>query len=398
MAVCYNGPVVLRKAIFATLGVVMVAAAAWGARYWWQLEQVGTATLLVEQGEATVVRGGATRHLSAPSTSEVPSGSEIRTETGSRTDLALSPEVSVILESEGVVLLRHLPGGAKGDSDISVLVQRGQTWHEVRGSLDPESRYEVLTPAAAVTFVPGRYSVNVSDEGATVVEVSQGMARVTAQDSEVEVWQGEYTSIDPGRAPSIPRSMVARFAYVSERRGNLDVWLLDEEGRNIRLTNHPAADLAPVWSPDGTRIAFESLRDGNSEIYVMDADGSNQVNLTRHEADDHAPSWSPDGGLIAFESVRDGARELYVMNADGTEGARLTNGPGLSVAPHWDIGGSDIIFSRIEDDSNGDGVVDLRDMSAFFSMPPTGGTAGTFWYTRFVFDEHVFPWSRRGVG
>ena len=86
------------------------------------------------------------------------------------------------------------------------------------------------------------------------------------------------------------------------------------------------------------------------------------------------------------------------MNADGTEGARLTNGPGLSVAPHWDIGGSDIIFSRIEDDSNGDGVVDLRDMSAFFSMPPTGGTAGTFWYTRFVFDEHVFPWSRRGVG
>jgi tricorn protease-like protein len=389
---------VLRKAIFATLGVVMVAAAAWGARYWWQLEQVGTANLLVEQGEATVVRGGATSHLSAPSTSEVASGSEIRTETGSRTDLALSPAVSVILESENVVLLRHLPGGTKGDSDVSVLVQRGQTLHEVRGSLDSESRYEVLTPAAAVTLVPGRYSVNVSENGATVVEVSQGLAKVTAQDSEVEVWQGEFTSINPGRAPSIPRSMVARFVYVSERTGNLDVWLLDEDGRSIRLTNHPAADLAPVWSPDGTRIAFESLRDGNSEIYVMDADGSSQVNLTRHEAGDHAPSWSPDGGLIAFESVRDGALELYVMNADGTEAARLTNGPGLSVAPHWDIGGSEIIFSRIEDDSNGGGVVDLLDMSAFFSVPATGGTAGTFWYTRFVFDEHVFPWSRRGVG
>lgn len=388
----------LRKAIFATLGVVMAAAAAWGARYWWQLEQVGTATLLVERGEATVVRDGATRHLSAPSTSEVPSGSEIRTETGSRTDLALSSTVSVTLESEGVVLLRHLPGEAKGDSNVSVLVQRGQTWHQVRGSLDPERRYEVLTPAAAVALVPGRYSVNVSGDGATVVEVSQGLARVTAQDSEVEVWQGEFTSIDPGRAPTIPRSTAARFVYTSERTGNLDIWLLDEEARDIQLTNHPAADLAPVWSPDGTRIAFESLRDGNSEIYVMDADGSNQVNLTRHEADDHAPSWSPDGSFIAFESVRDGALELYVMNADGTEAARLTNGLGLSVAPHWDIGGSEIIFSRIEDDSNGDGVVDLRDLSAFFSVPATSGTAGTFWCTRFVFDEHVFPWSRRGVG
>jgi tricorn protease-like protein len=376
----------------------MVAVAGWGARYWWQLEQVGTASILVEEGEVTVVRGGGTHHLAAPSTSEVPSGSEIRTETGSRAGLTLSPAVSVILDSEGVLLLRHLPREAKGDSGVSVLVERGQTLHQVEGSLDPEGRYEVLTPAAAVTLVAGRYFVNVSDNGATVVEVSQGLARVTAQDSEVEVRQGEFTSIDPGRAPSIPLSMAARFVYVSERTGNLDIWLLDEEGRDFRLTNDPAADLAPVWSPDGSRIAFESLRDGNSEIYVMDADGSNQTNLSRREADDHAPSWSPDGSLIAFDSPRDGLCEIYVMKADGTEEVRLTNGPGLSVNPHWEVGGSEIIFSRIENDSNGDGVVDLRDMSAFFSMQPTGGTAGTFWHTRFVFDEHVFPWSRRGVG
>ena len=129
----------------------------------------------------------------------------------------------------------------------------------------------------------------------------------------------------------------------------------------------------------------------------MDADGSDQINLTRHEADDHAPSWSPDGTLIVFESLRDGPRQVYVMKADGTEGARLTNGPGLSVAPHWDIGGSDIVFSRIENDSNSDGVLDLRDMSALFYVPPTGGME-MIWYTRFVFDERVFPWARRPVG
>jgi dipeptidyl aminopeptidase/acylaminoacyl peptidase len=389
---------VLRKAIFATLGVAMVAAATWGVLHWRQLAQGGCETLLLVNGEATVLRGGATRHLSGNSASVVCGGDEIRTETRSSTVLVLTPTVSVTLGSEGVILLRHLPGEGLGDSNTSVLVQRGETSLHIRESSQPASRYEVLTAAAAVALVPGRYSVNVSKDGATVVEVSQGMAKVTAQDSEVEVWQGEFTSVDPGRAPSIPRSVVARFVYVSERAGNLDIWMLDEEGRDVQLTNDPAADLAPVWSPNGTGIAFESLRDGNSEIYVMDADGSNQINLTRQEADDHAPSWSPDGKLIAFESLRDGARELYVMNSDGSEGARLTNGPGLSVAPHWDIDGSEIIFSRIEDDSNDDGVVDLRDMAAFFSVPPTGGTAGTFWYTRFVFDEHVFPWSRRAVG
>jgi hypothetical protein len=396
--VCYNGRAVLRKVICAVGGVLVVAAAAWSVWHWRQLERAGTATLVLEQGEATVVRGGTTSHVSAPSTSEVVSGSEIRTQTGSRAHVALSPAMTLALESEGVVLLSQLPTDSNGDSDVSVTVQRGRTWHEVGRSLDPESYYEVLTPSAAVTLAPGWYSVSVSESGATMVEVAQGSAQVTAQDSAVEVWQGEYTSIDVGRAPANPRSTVARFVYVSERTGNLDIWLLDEEGRDFQLTYDPAEDLAPVWSPEGTRIAFESRRDGNSEIYVMEADGSNQVNLTRHEADDHAPAWSPDGSLIAFESLRDGAREVYVMSADGTDVARLTGGTGLSVAPHWEVGASEIIFSRIENDSNGDGAVDLRDMSAFFSVPATGGTAGTFWYTRFVYDEHIFPWSRCEVG
>ena len=83
----------------------------------------------------------------------------------------------------------------------------------------------------------------------------------------------------------------------------------------------------PVWSPDGRRIAFENLRDGNGEIYVMNADGSGQRRLTRNPAHDFAPAWSPDGRRIAF--VRDRGRgdakaEVYVMNADGSGQWRLT--------------------------------------------------------------------------
>ena len=65
------------------------------------------------------------------------------------------------------------------------------------------------------------------------------------------------------------------------------------------------------------QIAFHSLRDGNVEIYVMDADGQNQRRLTNNPHDDRSPSWSPDGKRIAFVSKRDGNVEIYVMDADG---------------------------------------------------------------------------------
>ncbi|GAG57122.1 unnamed protein product, partial [marine sediment metagenome] len=72
------------------------------------------------------------------------------------------------------------------------------------------------------------------------------------------------------------------------------------------------------------KIAFESSRDDNDEIYVMDADGSNQVNLTNNPEGDSDPTLSPDGKKIAFKSNRDGKDEIYVMNADGSDQKRLT--------------------------------------------------------------------------
>ena len=88
-----------------------------------------------------------------------------------------------------------------------------------------------------------------------------------------------------------------------------------------------------------TRIAFTSDRDGNSDIYVMNADGSDVTRLTENPGHDWRPDWSPDGQLIAFTSERDGDLDIYVMNADGSGVTQLTNNPGYDLDPAWSPGG-----------------------------------------------------------
>jgi TolB protein len=82
-------------------------------------------------------------------------------------------------------------------------------------------------------------------------------------------------------------------------------------------------DSSPVWSPDGKQIAFNSDRDGDDEVFVMDADGTNVRQLTANDDWDSDPAWSPDGKQIAFESDRYGDSEIFVMDADGTNVRQL---------------------------------------------------------------------------
>ena len=91
-----------------------------------------------------------------------------------------------------------------------------------------------------------------------------------------------------------PVAQHARIAFSSERDGNLEIYVMNADGTGqTRLTNNPAEDEEPAWSPDGTRIAFHSHHNGNREIYVMNADGSGQTRLTNNPADESEPAWSP---------------------------------------------------------------------------------------------------------
>ena len=112
----------------------------------------------------------------------------------------------------------------------------------------------------------------------------------------------------------------------------------------IRSTPTPLDVQTPAWSPDGRKLAFVSRRDGNSEIYVINADGSGQENLTQHPARDSHPSWSRDGRKLAFVSRRDGNSEIYVMNADGSGLRNVTRTPSNDLGPAWSPDGRAIAF------------------------------------------------------
>ena len=110
--------------------------------------------------------------------------------------------------------------------------------------------------------------------------------------------------------------------------------------RQVTATGQSSGITAPAMLTDASptttpapcgKIAFISNRDGNDEIYVMNADGSNQTRLTNNPAMIR-PSFSPDGSKIAFVSNRDGNYEIYVMNADGSNQTRLTNNPATDVS------------------------------------------------------------------
>jgi PKD repeat protein len=160
---------------------------------------------------------------------------------------------------------------------------------------------------------------------------------------------------------AIPRPGIV---FESNRTGNYEVFVMNADIFNpINLTNHARSDRYPVWSPDGTRIAFSSNRDdANHEIYVMNADGSNVVRLTYTVGmADFAPDWSPDGTRIAYTHGTD----IYVMNADGSNPINLTAAGGGS-HPAWSPDGTRIAFWAMRSDNidiyvmNADGTGQTR--------------------------------------
>src|SRR5215217_719412 len=142
-----------------------------------------------------------------------------------------------------------------------------------------------------------------------------------------------------------------KVGYESLRGGNFEIIVLTvASGIETNLTNDPASDREPAFSPDGTKIAFtRNLGGGNFEVYVMDTDPNTDdaTNLTNSPEADQEPSWSPDGSKIVFASNRNaGNFDIYTMNAlDGSSQKRLTKKAAFDLQPAWSPDGKKIAFT-----------------------------------------------------
>lgn len=149
---------------------------------------------------------------------------------------------------------------------------------------------------------------------------------------------------------------VGLLAFTSRQDGNSEIYIMHADGSGmVNLTNNPANDSFPFWSPDGSRIAFMSDRDGSTQIYLMDADGSNLIRLTEGEGDygldanGYSP-WSPDGIKLIISHMRPGERtvQLYVLSITDKNLTLLTEQPGEYMLTSWSTDGRHIAFVSSE--------------------------------------------------
>jgi Tol biopolymer transport system component len=157
--------------------------------------------------------------------------------------------------------------------------------------------------------------------------------------------------IFPDYAPDASRIVFSGTALPTDVNEN--VYVVNADGAGLaQLTNVGNNDY-PTYSPDGKKIAFISDRTGVEQVWVMNADGSNQTQVSHSGiTEDQVPDWSPDGKRIAFAQGDHGSGRIWVMNADGSNPAQLTAGPGDDFGTAWSPDGRQIAFVR--DFANGD--------------------------------------------
>ncbi|HEX5631583.1 MAG TPA: hypothetical protein VFX50_00070, partial [Gemmatimonadales bacterium] len=177
-----------------------------------------------------------------------------------------------------------------------------------------------------------------------------------------DLWRLPVDSVS-GRARGEPEPVVAttrvesrgawspdgrRIAFNSDRLGDMNIWVRSlDDGSERQLTTGAGGDYQPEWSPDGSTIAFFSSRGGNSDIWTVRVADGTLTQLTRPPGTQTNPFFSPDGAQIAFHSDREGRLEVWVMKADGTDQRRLTSIGAGGHFMRWSRDGRAVLFRAL---------------------------------------------------
>jgi TolB protein len=201
-------------------------------------------------------------------------------------------------------------------------------------------------------------------DGTHVTRVSRGRGKTTCgyfMDGDRRIFFASSEALQDSCPPRPDPSA----GYVW-RLDPFDIYTADVDGSHTRrLTSYGVYTAEGVLSPDGRRIVFTSLKDGDLDIYTMNVDGSDVKRLTHEEGYDGGPWWSPDGtrivyranhpadsasraqyrSLLAQRLVRPNKMDLWIMNADGSDRHQITHLGGASFGPSWTPDGRRIVFS-----------------------------------------------------
>ena len=134
----------------------------------------------------------------------------------------------------------------------------------------------------------------------------------------------------------------AKIAFASSRDGNREIYLMNPDGtEQVNITNHRANDVSPIWSPTGEHILFVSDRDGVRDLYLMNPDGSNVRRVFGKSATRGGPAWGPDEKQIAYDRGPPGNRFIYIGTIDGKKEERVA----IGARPTWSPDGTQIVFT-----------------------------------------------------
>lgn len=193
----------------------------------------------------------------------------------------------------------------------------------------------------------------------------------------------------------------AKIVFTSTRDGNSEIYIMDVDGSGQKnLTQHHARDESPVWSPTGGQIAFHSDRHGLRDIYIMDPDGRNVQKLFKDLVYREYPTWSPDGAMLAYHRSDGVDRAIYVADINKGKEERLARTGPLAGFPAWSPDGSEIVFTFRSEDALGQTVlrtvdVNTREDTVLFQTNESASLTRAAWSPEG--DKIAFYWLKKGI-
>ncbi len=262
-----------------------------------------------------------------------------------------------------------------GNSEIYVMNADGTGVTRLTNNPASDSQPALSPDGARIAFVSNRdgvseiYVMNADGTGLTRLTHTpiSGVESVFSPSNSQPVFSPDGTQI----------AFTKRFGSGEAANNEIFVMNAFTGAGATNLTNNPAGDDQPAYSPDG-RIAFVRFQNATRNIYIMNGDGTGQANLTNNTASNGGPVFGRDG-RIAFFSDRDGNNEIYFMNANGTGVTRLTNNPANDQRPAFSPDGTKIVFTT---DRSGNNEVDVTN---------TNGSSGVLNLTN---NPAVDDWAR----